>query len=56
MNDAEKEPIIENAVEAVKILQAIGFGTRNRFSAVSSSPCSLFRRRETWYTGLLEAR
>lgn len=28
MTDAEKEPIIENAVDAVKILQAIGFGTR----------------------------
>ena len=28
MSDAEKEPIIDNAVEAVKILQAIGFGTR----------------------------
>ena len=28
MTDAEKEPIIENAVEAVKILQAVGFGSR----------------------------
>ena len=30
MTDAEKEPIIENAVEAVKILQAVGFGERYR--------------------------
>jgi hypothetical protein len=27
MPDAEKEPIIENAVNAVKILEAAGFGT-----------------------------
>jgi hypothetical protein len=28
MSDAEKEPIIENAVQVLDILQSIGFGTR----------------------------